>query len=792
MDKNIKIIEQALGYPLSDEQVAILQSNFDNPTLVNACAGAGKTTTMIISILYQAMRGNVLPINTLCVTFSKEAQEDMTKKYQQLVTKLAKVYPQANTWQQPDFRTFHSLFLEALKVLYTRWQPDITSWDKYIPELYQQIKHPKEALTNYENVERKMNLCDQLINHNYSYDGINLNMNNRQVQIILNNLEHDSNDTLTPLLQFFGVIDSDIINDYKRVVTTYAQIKQRENKIDFSDIQTYLSRTIQNQPNNINLLHQYFNGIFRVYLDEFQDISQIQWDLITQIMPKKALDHLVAIGDDDQSIYRFRGSDPTFILNFAKRMPNAVTFNLSTNYRTYANILDTVKPMIESNSLRLTKTLKAFNSGGKIIRDIRHVVDNDQAIQQFIDDVKANPNGHYAILARNNSNLSILTDRLANTEIFSDYGQSKQFIFQNTKLHKIIYNLMHALYQDEFDLLIQYSNRIGFKKMKNFLLGYQKDYKTISNFFDQSSWRDDANQLYQGTKSWNKHQYGDMIDKLVTIRSDLKQINEYKAAEDPITKKYLPQTIFKMVRQLTADYFDYMNKNHYLGISSDAFEQVMDYLNMLIKKSPTMEAFFIVENNKKLAMEGQNLSQQRYHVQALTFHRSKGLEFNEILLYTDSTCGVSRDNCRLAKLFPAKLTIDQTIEQIDKEPILSLALMSANGLTSLEQIEQALYPDDPEARTRLDNTIYQVIDSNYAYVPSMHLNLDAVKQNQNLKNLVYLEINSIAKNVEEEKHLMYVAVTRAKDRIIFDQAETNDVITQTLDLPLEEGLNTDE
>ena len=66
MDKNIKIIEQALGYPLSDEQVAILQSNFDNPTLVNACAGAGKTTTMIISILYQAMRGNVLPINT-CV-----------------------------------------------------------------------------------------------------------------------------------------------------------------------------------------------------------------------------------------------------------------------------------------------------------------------------------------------------------------------------------------------------------------------------------------------------------------------------------------------------------------------------------------------------------------------------------------------------------------------------------------------------------------------------------------------------------------------------------------------------
>ena len=84
MDKNIKIIEQALGYPLSDEQIAILQSNFDNPTLVNACAGAGKTTTMIISILYQAMRGNVLPINTLCVTFSKEAQEDMTKKTEKI------------------------------------------------------------------------------------------------------------------------------------------------------------------------------------------------------------------------------------------------------------------------------------------------------------------------------------------------------------------------------------------------------------------------------------------------------------------------------------------------------------------------------------------------------------------------------------------------------------------------------------------------------------------------------------------------------------------------------------
>lgn len=91
-NKNIKIIEQALGYPLSNEQIAILESGFKTPTLVNACAGAGKTTTMIISIIYQAMCGHAMPGNTLCVTFSKEAQLDVNNS--RLKSEACKFYRQ--------------------------------------------------------------------------------------------------------------------------------------------------------------------------------------------------------------------------------------------------------------------------------------------------------------------------------------------------------------------------------------------------------------------------------------------------------------------------------------------------------------------------------------------------------------------------------------------------------------------------------------------------------------------------------------------------------------------------
>lgn len=782
-NKNIKIIEQALGYPLSNEQIAILESDFKTPTLVNACAGAGKTTTMIISIIYQAMCGHAMPGNTLCVTFSKEAQLDMKEKYSEIIGKITKIYPQASQWQQPQFRTFHSFFLQALKIIYPKWQPVITSWDKHTPELYRQIKHPKEALTNYENVEQKMNLYDQLINHNYSYNGINVNTQNKQAKIILKNIQHDPQNQLRPLLQFFGILDDEAINDYCQVINKYNQIKKQTHTIDFSDIQTFLANALMNVPGTKDVLHSYFNPIHRVFLDEFQDISQIQWNLITNVIPSEAFNHLVAIGDDDQSIYRFRGSDPTFILNFTKRMPNAIKFNLSTNYRTYNNILNTVKPIIQSNTLRLDKNLKAFNKDGIVKRGIRHDIDTDYAIDQFIYNIKHNPDKKFAILARNNSSLSVITDKLANHEIYSDYGKSKKFIFQNTKLYNIVYNLMRALYNDQFDLLVKYSNRIGYNKMKEFLQKYQSNHTSLKAFLTDNSWSTDLMQIINKSKGWTKQQYIEIDQKLILIRNNVLKINEYKNADDQITKERLPLTIFRIVQQLTNDYFQYMLQNNYLGINKDSFDYIMDYLASLVRRAPSMEAFFITEDNKKLAMENQQSNHQKFHVKALTFHRSKGLEFDQTLIYTSSVCGINIQNYRLASIFPANNTIDQTIDKIIKQPILSLSLMMANDLESLELIKKALYKKDPDKETAIEDIIKDVVDHDFKYIPDLDFNVDIIKENQNLKNLIFLEINGIAKNVEEEKRLMYVAVTRAKDNIIFDQDPKNDIITQLLSLP---------
>lgn len=781
MDQNIKIIEKALDLKLSDEQLAILESHFQQPTLVNACAGAGKTTTMIISILYQAMCQKTRPEEVLCVTFSHDAKEDMVAKYTKLKTKLAEIYPPASTWQAPYFSTFHALFYHRLKDLYPHYPFHISKWSNYTSELYKQIRHPREVLTNYENVEKIMELSEWLTNHGYTYDGLTVNHNSSTVKVIIKNLKQPDQSDLDALLNYIGVIDEKRIQDYVNVIKKYHEIKSLHHEIDFSDMQSMLLNALQEDPARITLSQAHISQrqhIKQVYLDEFQDISPMQWTLMHYLLTQEIQNHLVAIGDDDQSIYRFRGSDPYFILNFAKKLNNAKQFNLSTNYRTSENILNVAKPMIESNQLRLVKSLKAYNRGGEVKVRVRESSENDPALKIFIDDIKNHPERKYAVFARNNNDLSIITDILAQHESYSDFGQNPQYIFQNTKIYRIYYELIHSIVQDDFQEFVRNSNRIGFNRFKKFLLGYQADYSSLSDFLEKSTWlKDLQQQITSDIKPFDRHTDKENLSILLNIKSNVKQFREYQKAEDAVTKKYLPRVIFNLVDQLTKPYFNYMLKNHYLGLSKYEFNEIVEYFKKLIHDAPSCEAFFIKEQTKKAEMESDH---QNGNIRAMTFHRSKGLEFDETLIYTTDQSPVSREMYLLDEFFPANDTIPKTLNRIIDNPTLALALMDANSLESMTRIRKMFFSNDEEALERFNNLLAQVEQSNFEYLPEIKIDSDKLKADTNLQRLMFLEINSIAKSVEEEKRLLYVAVTRAKRKAVFDQAPSNDIITAQL------------
>lgn len=782
-DQTIQKIEDGLGYRLSDEQIAILTSNFQNPTLVNACAGAGKTTTMITSIFYQALTGQTDTNQVLGITFSKKAQEDMGLKFAQIQQKIATSVPEVNRYQMPRFRTFHALFLHLLQKIYPYYRFNIVNWSKYTHTLHQDIQHPREALTDYENVKRIMDQAETLINMGYSYDGIAIRQNEHNVKIIVDNLidstkPRDNYHQLLCMLHYYGMLEPDDINDYIRVVKHYKQIKHDHSEIDFNDMQYMLENALDN-PNqgahNQQIVQTQLRPIKQLYIDEFQDINPVQWELIMKLFKPEIINHIVVIGDDDQSIYRFRGSNPNFILNFAKkfentkRYRNAQTFNLSTNYRTKAKILNLVKPMIESNTLRLDKSLKAHQAGGEIDRQIRNGA-TDQAIIDFANDVKAHPTSKFAILARENADLSLLSDYLAEQGIYPKFGENNdKYIFQNTNIYQTLVTLMHAIYYDDFTEYQANANRIGFSNYQKLVSQYH--YQKISDFLEQSSWQSDLQQQTNGFShaAWQAKQN---YQRLYNLKENFRLVQENH--DEPTTQKYLTSAILDMVLDMTSDYYDYMLKNHYLGISKVQLNAIEDHLHSLAHQAESCGAFFLKENQKKTAMLNSDSP-----IEIMTFHRSKGLEFDETLIYSGLKDNATEANYLLSQQFPARQNPNNMVATIINEPAKSLALLSANGLKSVVLFNQAINPTE-EMQINFNNLMTTIQTSEFNYLPVIKFNHQKFKENRKLINLMYLEINNLVKQVEEEKRLLYVAVTRAKNKVIFDQDISQGIITQQL------------
>lgn len=345
MKPSEKLIADIVGYGFNMTQLEKVLKTKGNQLIVS-CAGSGKTTSIIFKIIYDLKSGrstvirqvngnNVrVPDRIWVATFLKTGADELKNSYRKWCNRLHC----ADMSQVIQFSTLHAEFKRALNMLGLK--TDIIS-DSDNKRLL------KKVLKTYRiRNSRGGQLNDDELS---SLMGAFTRTRNR-----LDEKKYDS-DIYEELGLVGSVIDC-ILRDWKaeRII---------KDMVDFEDLQEILYDYCYNKVDNdvINFLAERFKY---VYIDEFQDTSQIQYAILKAYCFQA--NQVVAIGDDDQTIYSWRGSDNQIITKNFMEDFKPVKNDLSVNFRCPNNILKSIKPSIKNNTQRFYKTLRSAEEGGKV------------------------------------------------------------------------------------------------------------------------------------------------------------------------------------------------------------------------------------------------------------------------------------------------------------------------------------------------------------------------------------------------------------------------------------------
>ncbi|MCI8700458.1 MAG: DNA helicase PcrA [Clostridia bacterium] len=298
----------------------------EGPCLVIAGAGSGKTKVLTYKIAYLMSEKNVLPWNIIAITFTNKAANEMKERIAGLVGDVAR-----DLWMG----TFHSICVRILRKFIDRIGFD----SSFI------IFDTADQKTLVKQCMKELQIDDKT----FSDKGI------------LTEISRAKNEMLEP--EQYSIRAG---NDFRKskIATVYElyQNKLKENNaIDFDDIINYTIKILMENP---DVLQYYANKFQYVLVDEYQDTNKSQFTLITLFASMHG--NITVVGDNDQSVYSFRGADITNILNFEKDFPGTQIIKLEQNYRCTGNILRIANEVIKNNEVKYEKKLWTENEEGKL------------------------------------------------------------------------------------------------------------------------------------------------------------------------------------------------------------------------------------------------------------------------------------------------------------------------------------------------------------------------------------------------------------------------------------------
>ena len=354
------------------QQNAVLHT--EGPLLVLAGAGSGKTRALTHRVAYLIEEKNVAPWNILAITFTNKAAGEMRERVNQLVE-----YGADSVWVS----TFHSLCVRILR--------------RFIENLGYDT-----SFSIYDTDDQKT-LMKQIFK--------DMEINNKQYKEkgILGIISAAKNELIGP--EEF-TMNAKISGDYRsqKIAEIYREYQSRlkkNNALDFDDLLVKAVELFDCRPEILDYYQEKFRYIM---VDEYQDTNTAQFKLVSQLAKKYG--NICVVGDDDQSIYSFRGANIRNILNFEKVFPGARVIKLEQNYRSTKTILEAANKVIRNNAGRKDKTLWTENEEGGKVRMKMFDSSFDEAEGIVKDMVKK---GHawkdYAILYRTNAQSRLIEEK---------------------------------------------------------------------------------------------------------------------------------------------------------------------------------------------------------------------------------------------------------------------------------------------------------------------------------------------------------------------------------------------
>ena len=318
---------------LNDKQREALLAT-EGPLLILAGAGSGKTKVVTSKIAYLIEELNVPSWKILAITFTNKAAKEMKDRVQKLIDRDI-----SSMW----IGTFHSICVRILRKNIERigYNGNFTIYDRD-----DQITVVKEAIAE-----------------------LSIDRDIYKPRAIINDISNIKSEGISPIEYIEANKDNFFKENLGKIYDLYEKKLRKNNALDFDDL---LIKTVDILKSEEDVRDFYRDKFEYIFVDEYQDTNKIQYELIKLIAGTKP--NLTVVGDNDQSIYKWRGADINNILNFHKDFPGAKIVKLEQNYRSSQKILDVANQVIEHNTSRIEKNLWTSRDEGKdvVYREFPH------------------------------------------------------------------------------------------------------------------------------------------------------------------------------------------------------------------------------------------------------------------------------------------------------------------------------------------------------------------------------------------------------------------------------------
>ena len=542
---------------LNNEQLEAVLSN-DNEIMLVAGAGTGKTNTIVKKIIYLIKEQRVIPYNILAVTFTNKAVREIRERVNNsLCTNHSGVV----------VNTFHQLAKSIL--------------DK--DDNYQLLGYKSLKILEDEGREK---ILDKIIKYNDMYNRVN--EFNKTIKALLIDFNAKKNN------RYIESSNKEYEELFKELYHAYVLEVFANGYIELDDLVNLVIVLLERYPEIRKEVSSAFDYIF---VDEYQDVNKEQYKLIKLLKNKNKV---LIVGDEDQAIYGWRGSNSKYFRDFQLEYPNCRIIKLERNYRSTQQILNLADGFIKQNKNRIDKTLKSDKIG--VLPDIQEISSKENQIEFLFDQIQklgSNKND-IAILIRNRD-FDYLSD-LKLKFVKNDIGYTMVGEFLLLK-RKIIKDLMAVL-----KFLITDTDNVSLSRIiKNMKLGLGEQFY---NKIEEISVEENIKSYYHIMKNHEKYldlkRYSSKIESFIEKFKDYNMEKSFVIIIEKVVEEFFDEVIlseYHYLQEFIREANRYYEKNGYMTLN-----EYLDYIQ------------YFKDTGKA------------DKVQIMTMHASKGLEYKNVFV----------------------------------------------------------------------------------------------------------------------------------------------------------------